>query len=51
MVAVGTKLYVFGGCGAAGRLSDLHAYDTTTSAWVQMPDSEHIAGTVNKLFH
>jgi N-acetylneuraminic acid mutarotase len=46
MVAVGTTLYVFGGCGAAGRLSDLHAYDTTTSTWKQMPSSESIAGTV-----
>ena len=28
--AIGDKLYVFGGCGEAGRLSDLHEFCTTT---------------------
>ncbi len=44
MVSVGTKLYVFGGCGEAGRLNDLHCYDTETGAWQQLPSSPHIAG-------
>jgi N-acetylneuraminic acid mutarotase len=27
MTAIGDKLFVFGGCGAKGRLADLHQYD------------------------
>lgn len=33
MVSLGTKLYVYGGCSAKGRLADLHCYDTTTNTW------------------
>ena len=33
MVAVGHTLYVYGGCGADGRLADLHAFDTTCARW------------------
>ena len=33
MVAVGKSLFVFGGCGNEGRLSDLHEFNTTTLTW------------------
>lgn len=33
MVCVNDSLYVFGGCGANGRLADLHRFDLTTNAW------------------
>ena len=35
MVSVGEKLFVFGGCGKNGRLSDLHEFDTATSKWIK----------------
>ena len=35
MVSVGEKLFVFGGCGKSGRLSDLHEFDTATSKWIK----------------
>ena len=44
MVSVGTILYVFGGCGAQGRLADLYAYDTTAKTWTKLPDHEEIDG-------
>jgi Galactose oxidase, central domain len=34
MVAVGDRLYVFGGCGASGRLADLHSLDPATGTFV-----------------
>mmetsp|Transcript_34039 Transcript_34039/g.87025 ORF Transcript_34039/g.87025 Transcript_34039/m.87025 type:complete len:323 (-) Transcript_34039:70-1038(-) len=37
MVASGGKLYVFGGCGASGRLADLHEFDIATSVWRELP--------------
>jgi N-acetylneuraminic acid mutarotase len=43
MAASGGRLYVFGGCGAGGRLNDLHAYDTEAGAWAQLPTSEAVA--------
>ena len=39
MVAVGPILYVFGGCGAEGRLADLHSFDTTTGTWQALPSA------------
>jgi tRNA wybutosine-synthesizing protein 3 len=42
MVAVGTALYVFGGCGTSGRLSDLHRFDTKSGQWTQLPSSDTI---------
>lgn len=33
MLALGDKLYVFGGCGKKGRLADLHCYDCKTESW------------------
>lgn len=45
MVSVGKKLYVFGGCGANGRMADLHCYDVETKAWTALPTGDgQIAG-------
>eukprot|EP00966_Prymnesium_polylepis_P068826 1598578-Prymnesium_polylepis.2 len=35
--AVGDKMYVFGGCGAEGRLADLHEFDFLTRRWSALP--------------
>lgn len=35
--SLGGAFYVFGGCGAAGRLSDLWRYDVAAAAWEPMP--------------
>ena len=45
MVAVKGKLYVFGGCGTSGRLSDLHRFDCEDESWEQLPSSEAIKVT------
>jgi hypothetical protein len=37
MAAAGGKLYVFGGCGASGRLADLWCCDPASGAWRQLP--------------
>lgn len=42
--AAGGKLYVFGGCGAGGRLADLHEFDPATGAWTRLPDPPGLAG-------
>lgn len=42
MVAVGSSLYVFGGCGKSGRLNDLHRFDTEALEWQHMPSSSDI---------
>lgn len=39
MIAIGSKLYVFGGCGAEARLADLHCFDTVTSTWTALGTS------------
>jgi N-acetylneuraminic acid mutarotase len=33
----GGRVYVFGGCGNAGRLNDLWAYDVAVGRWEQLP--------------
>ncbi|KAM7271945.1 hypothetical protein ACFE04_031159 [Oxalis oulophora] len=33
------KVYIFGGCGVAGRLNDLWAYDVVDQKWVQYPNA------------
>ena len=38
-----TKLFVFGGCGASGRLNDLWALDTATETWEHLPSSDAVA--------
>ena len=35
MVSVGSSLFVFGGCGNAGRMSDLHEFDTNSLVWTE----------------
>ncbi|GAB4817934.1 hypothetical protein N2152v2_004980 [Parachlorella kessleri] len=44
MVSQGGKLYVFGGCGEAGRLNDLWEFDTASGTWSQLPTSAAIKG-------
>lgn len=44
MTSIGTRLFVFGGCDAGGRCSDLHSFDSTTRTWTQMPTSPSISG-------
>ncbi|XP_066915449.1 uncharacterized protein [Clytia hemisphaerica] len=46
MVSVGTSLFIFGGCGAAGRMSDLNEFDTKTSVWTEH-NNEFIAENGN----
>ncbi|KAG0542221.1 hypothetical protein BDA96_02G084900 [Sorghum bicolor] len=35
--AEGGRVYVFGGCGDAGRLNDLWAYDVASGRWEELP--------------
>ncbi|XP_076467145.1 uncharacterized protein LOC143298228 [Babylonia areolata] len=42
MAAIGATIYVFGGCTKAGRLNDLHAFDTLTGLWRSLPSSPDI---------
>lgn len=44
MTSVGSILYVFGGCAAAGRQKDLHSFDTLTGVWTALQTSPEIAG-------
>ena len=44
MIAVGTDLFVFGGCGAQGRLNDLWKFSTTTQTWHALGASLHLRG-------
>mmetsp|Transcript_5554 Transcript_5554/g.11576 ORF Transcript_5554/g.11576 Transcript_5554/m.11576 type:complete len:309 (-) Transcript_5554:92-1018(-) len=44
MVAVGSDLYVFGGCGPDGRLADLHKFDTITMEWEALGESSLLRG-------
>mmetsp|Transcript_6975 Transcript_6975/g.7981 ORF Transcript_6975/g.7981 Transcript_6975/m.7981 type:complete len:365 (-) Transcript_6975:50-1144(-) len=39
MIAVGTDLYVFGGCGTGGRLADLYKFDTLQNKWEELGES------------
>jgi len=42
--AVGDTLFIFGGCGADGRLADLHAFDTKTCSWSEVPPPPELRG-------
>lgn len=43
MASDGTQhIYIFGGCGAKGRLNDLFVYDTFTGRWKQLIGTSHI---------
>ena len=44
MTGNGKMLYVFGGCGASGRMSDLYSFDTSNSTWEKLPQSDVIEG-------
>lgn len=44
LIAAGELLYCFGGCGAPGRMSDLHSFDPKTSAWTKLPAFDKIKG-------
>lgn len=44
MLAVGKHLFVFGGCGASGRLADLHKFDTETKTWTTIGPSSILKG-------
>jgi len=53
MISIGQNLFVFGGCGKSGRLSDLHEFDTVTSKWIKhsnefkLEDSNENIGTIS----
>ncbi|GAX84212.1 hypothetical protein CEUSTIGMA_g11635.t1 [Chlamydomonas eustigma] len=40
----GSSMYIFGGCGAEGRLADLHQFDTKANQWHQLPEHDSIKG-------
>lgn len=40
--SVDVSMYIFGGCGEDGRLSDLHEYNTSTSSWQLLPSSTDV---------
>jgi Galactose oxidase, central domain/Kelch motif len=44
MVAVSNSLYVFGGCGANGRLADLHRFDLENKTWHDLGPSPLLRG-------
>ena len=41
----GGNLYIFGGCGAEGRLNDLHELDTVSNTWRRLPSHSDIKVT------
>ena len=43
LFATGT-LFIFGGCGADGRLADLHQFDMHTSCWTELPSPPGVSG-------
>ena len=43
----GSNLYIFGGCGADGRLNDLHCYDTKSNTWRALPTQPEIKASVH----
>ena len=42
--AAGGRFYVFGGCGAEGRLADFHCFDPETRAWRELPAPPSVEG-------
>jgi hypothetical protein len=40
----GSSVYIFGGCGAEGRLADLHQFDTKANHWHRLPEHDTIKG-------
>lgn len=41
MTADNGRVYIFGGCGVAGRLVDLWAYDTVEGKWIKFPEPQY----------
>lgn len=48
--AVGNKVFVFGGCGAEGRLADLHVLDLQARRWSALPSAPDIPGRGGPVF-
>eukprot|EP00586_Coscinodiscus_wailesii_P009796 CAMPEP_0172512624 /NCGR_PEP_ID=MMETSP1066-20121228/246005_1 /TAXON_ID=671091 /ORGANISM="Coscinodiscus wailesii, Strain CCMP2513" /LENGTH=355 /DNA_ID=CAMNT_0013292529 /DNA_START=160 /DNA_END=1227 /DNA_ORIENTATION=- len=44
MICVDNALFLFGGCGSSGRLSDLHKFDIKTRKWVNFGSSQVLRG-------
>lgn len=44
MATVGNSLYVFGGCGASGRMADLHRFDLENKTWHDLGVSPLLRG-------
>lgn len=44
MIAVGTNIYMFGGCGSNGRLNDLWKFDTIDNKWTSLGLSHVLRG-------
>ncbi|KAL8611466.1 hypothetical protein ACOMHN_014521 [Nucella lapillus] len=44
MTAIGTTIYVFGGCTQTARLNDLYAFDIVSEFWKKLPTSPDISG-------
>lgn len=44
MISVNNKLYLFGGCGADGRLNDFWEYEIASNTWTKLPSSPLICG-------
>jgi N-acetylneuraminic acid mutarotase len=50
MTTAGGYLYVFGGCGAEGRMKDLHKFDPKTSKWTKLASFDKIKGRGGAVF-
>jgi len=44
MISISTDLYIFGGCGASGRLNDLWKFDTIGREWTHLGCSQLLRG-------
>ncbi|CAE5960172.1 unnamed protein product [Arabidopsis arenosa] len=51
MVAVGTKLYVFGGRDENRNFEDFYSYDTVTSEWKFLTKLDEVGGPEARTFH
>ena len=49
MVSVGSSLFVFGGCGNTGRLSDLHEFNTNSLIWTEHPNVSNLSNSTKLL--
>ena len=44
MAALGTRLYIFGGCPSGGRAADLFVFDTETAVWSELAVATGVEG-------